>query len=79
MGGLVGYLAFRGFRPLVASVIALAIELPYVVVTDLIYLQWSIVQIILNKLTVETLISAGLASILVRSSAIKALMSGFRA
>ena len=78
LGAMAGYLTFKGFRPMVASVVALAVELPYVAATDLIYLQWPIVQMILVKLSAETLISAGIASFLLRSSAIKSLMSGLR-
>jgi len=78
LGGVVGYLTFKGFRPIVASVVALAVELPYVAATDLLYLQWPIVQIILIKLSAESLISAGIASLVVRSTAIKSLMSGLR-
>lgn len=78
LGGVVGYLTFKGFRPLVASLVALAAELPYVAVTDLLYLQWPIVQVVLVKLSVETFICAGIAFFIVRSTAIKSLMSGLR-
>lgn len=79
LGGLAGYLTFKGFRPLVASIVALAVELPYVAMTDLLYLQWPIVQIVLLKLSVETLICAGIASFLAHSTAVKSLISGLRA
>jgi hypothetical protein len=58
--------------------VALAVELPYVAVTDLLYLQWPVVQIVLVMLAVETLISAGLAEFIVRSTAVKSLASGLR-
>ena len=78
LGGLVGYLTLKGFRPLVASIVALAVELPYVAATDLLYLQWPIVQIVLLMLAAETLISADLAELIVRSTAVKSLASGLR-
>ena len=78
LGGLVGYLTLKGFRPLVASIVALAVELSYVAATDLLYLQWPIVQIVLLMLAAETLISAGLAEFIVRSTAVKSLASGLR-
>ena len=71
LGGLVGYLSFKGFRPLSASIVALAIELPYVAVRDLLYLQWPVVQIVLVMLAVETLIFACLAVFIVRSTAVE--------
>ena len=78
MGGPVGYLSFKGFRPLSTSIVALAVELPYVAVRDLLYLQWPVVQIVLVMLAVETLISACLAVFIVRSTAVKSLASGLR-
>jgi hypothetical protein len=51
LGGLVGYLSFKGLRPLSASIVALAVELPYVAVTDLLYLQRPVVQIVLLTLS----------------------------
>jgi hypothetical protein len=78
LGGLVGYLSFKGFRPLSTSIVALAVKLPYVAVTDLLYLQRPVVQIVLVMLAVETFMSAGLAVFIVRSTAVKSLASGLR-
>lgn len=78
LGGVTGYLVSKGIRPVVASAIALAVQLPYVTATDLLYLQWPMVQIILVKLSVETLICAAVASAIVRSTAVKSLISGLR-
>jgi len=79
LGGVAGYLVSRGSHPITASVFALAVQLPYVALTDLLYLQWPIVQIILVKLSVETLICAVIASFIARSAAVRNLVSGLRA
>jgi len=78
LGGVAGYLTRRRVRPFLASSVGILAQLPYVAVTDLLYLQWPIVQVILVKLALEGLVSAGIVSLIVRSTAVRTLTSGLR-
>lgn len=79
LGGLSGYLSRRNLRPLFAGLIALVVELPYVVATDLLYLPLPIIlTIILPKLVAETIISLILIEALMRTSALKSIAASLR-
>ncbi len=79
LGGVAGYLSWRGLRPFPAAVLALVVELPYVAVTDSLYLPLPVIATILVLLSAETLISAALIEALMRSSAVKNLKATLRA
>lgn len=78
LGGVAGFLARRGVRPFLSALAALLIELPYVAITDSLYLPMAVVTGILVKLSVETLISALIIEVIMRSSALGTVAASLR-